>query len=45
MTLSDWIDAAQAAVDLVAQAIAGTTDKEVTEAEGNSKESAEASTE
>ena len=42
--LSDWIDAAQAAVDLVAHAIAGTTADEVTEAEGNSKGSAEAST-
>ncbi len=42
--LSDWIDAAQAAVDLVAHAIAGTTADEVTEAEGNSKESVEEST-
>ena len=35
--LSDWIPAGQAALDLVAQAVAGTTNDEVTKIEGNSR--------
>ena len=35
--LSDWIEAAQAALDLVAAAVSGTSDVEVTEKEGNSR--------